>query len=234
MIYGIQRTSFVDCSGCPSFGIPPSICTVLFFGGCNLRCPYCHNKDIVYKTSKEFEIEYVFELLLSRKHLIDWICISGGEPTIYKNELKDFLKSLKTMGFHIKLDTNGTSPSVLEHIQEFVDYIALDVKAIDYKLCEDKDGFSKLIKSISLLSKAKKPFLLRTTFYPPFVGEHFVRYILNVLMDLNVKNIDWYFNPFDNKHVLKEEAKVYDSTTKEDIENLLKDITPPPSVHFYW
>ncbi|PMP93152.1 MAG: anaerobic ribonucleoside-triphosphate reductase activating protein [Hydrogenobaculum sp.] len=234
MIYGIQKTAFVDCPGIPSKGIPPSLCTVLFFGGCNLRCPYCHNKDIVLKNTEPFDVDEVFELLISRKHLIEWVCISGGEPTIYEDKLVDFVKSLKTMNFKIKLDTNGTNPSVVKNISEFVDYFAVDVKTINYKLCNSSDGFFKLMDTLWYLSRMDKPFLLRTTIYPPFVGEYFIRYVLDVLKNLNIKNIDWFFNAFDNKNVLEEKAKVYPSTTGEYIKNLLKDIEIPEDIHIHF
>jgi len=234
MIYGIQKTSFVDCPGVPSRGIPPSLCTVLFFGGCNLRCPYCHNKDIVLKNTKVFDINEVFELLKSRKHLIEWVCISGGEATIYEGKLLDFLKSLKTMNFKIKLDTNATNPTVVKDVCEFVDYFAIDVKTTDYSFCKNKEGLFKVVKTILYLSKIRKPFLLRTTVYPPFVNEYFIVYILDILTNLNIKNIDWYFNPFDNKNVLEESARVYPSTNREYIKEIFKNIEVPPHINIHY
>ena len=234
MIYGIQKTSFVDCPGVPSKGIPPSLCTVLFFGGCNLRCPYCHNKDIVLKNTKPFDVKEVFELLKSRKHLVEWVCISGGEPTVYEDKLLSFLKSLKTMNFKIKLDTNGINPSVVKDISNFVDYFAIDIKTVDYSYCNHKDGLFKVVKTILYLHKTNKPFILRTTYYPPFVNEYFILYMLDILSNLNIKHIDWYLNPFDNKNVLEEKAKAYPSTTKDDIKKLLENIEMPSYIHIYY
>ncbi|GAB6078986.1 anaerobic ribonucleoside-triphosphate reductase activating protein [Hydrogenobaculum acidophilum] len=234
MIYGIQKISFVDCLGVPSKGIPPSLCTVLFFGGCNLRCPYCHNKDIVLKNTKPFDVNEVFELLKSRKHLVEWVCISGGEPTVYEDKLLNFLKSLKTMNFKIKLDTNGINPSVVKDISDFVDYFAIDVKTIDYNHCNHKDGLFKVVKTILYLHETNKPFILRTTCYPPFVNEYFILYMLDVLSNLNIKHIDWYFNPFDNQNVLEEKAKAYPSTTKDDIKKLLENIEIPPHISIHY
>ncbi len=234
MIYGIQKTSFVDCPGV-DFGmihIPPSLCSVLFLGGCNLRCPYCHNKDIVLKTIEPIDDNFVFELLEKRKHLINWICISGGEPT-ENDGLYDLLKILKHSGYYIKLDTNGLNKEAISSIKDFVDYFAIDIKALDYKPLGDKNGFNKLVGSIEYLIEIEKPFLLRTTVYPPYVDEVFIKSVLEYLnFILKAKNkahikINWYLNPFDNMHTLNKEASKCQSTDKAYIKELLKDIVNP-------
>jgi len=134
----------------------------------------------------------------------------------------------------LKLDTNGTKPLVIKDVCEFVDYVALDVKTINYKLYNSNDGFFKLIDTLCYLSRIDKPFLLRTTLYPPFVGEYFIRYMLDVFKNLDIKNIDWFFNAFDNKNVLEEKAKAHTSTTSEHIKNLLKDIEIPQDIHIHF
>ncbi|SHH44939.1 pyruvate formate lyase activating enzyme [Caloranaerobacter azorensis DSM 13643] len=119
---GLQKSSFID--------YPDKICTVLFTGGCNFRCPFCHNSLLV-KNEGEIILERdVLEFLESRKTMIEAVCISGGEPTLQK-ELVSFIKKVKDIGYLVKLDTNGTNPDVIKRLLDLrlVDYIAMDIKA---------------------------------------------------------------------------------------------------------
>lgn len=238
MIYGLQKTSFIDCPGV-DFGavrIPPSICSVLFVGGCNLRCPYCHNKDIVLKTSNKLNTLHVTEFLEKRKHLINWVCISGGEPTNDEG-IFEFLQTLKDLGFNIKLDTNGINVNILDQIKNLIHYFAIDVKALDYKVLGRTDGFDKLLKSIEILLKAQKPFLLRTTVYQQLVDKHFIETFIKSLNSMKKDDsitIPWYFNPFNNRYTLNEEAKQYQNTNKNYILNLLKDVKIPEYIKIFY
>ena len=109
MIGGLQKVTLLD--------FPGKVACTVFLTGCNLRCPYCHNPDLVltkdngkYISEKEF-----FEFLLSRKGKLDGVCITGGEPTLYPN-LTNLIRRIREMGFLIKLDSNGTAPEKLEHL----------------------------------------------------------------------------------------------------------------------
>lgn len=119
---GQVKTSFID--------YPNRICTVYFVGGCNLRCPYCHNSHLLRNEGDIIREEEVFEYLEKRKKMLDGICISGGEPTLHEG-LAEFAGRIKERGFLFKLDTNGTSPTVIEKMlsKGVIDYIAMDIKA---------------------------------------------------------------------------------------------------------
>ena len=122
MICGLQKMTLLD--------FPGKIACTVFLGGCNFRCPFCHNSELFMgKPEKLMEDEDFFKFLKSRKGLLDGVCVSGGEPTLYKN-LPEFLARIKELGFLVKLDTNGSRPEVVRELVEknLVDYIAMDVK----------------------------------------------------------------------------------------------------------
>ena len=116
-IYGLQKLTLLDYPG-------HTACTV-FLGGCNFRCLYCHNKDIVECRTKPISESNFFAWLEKRKGLLDGVCISGGEPTLHER-LNAFVYKIKDMGFLVKLDTNGSKPSAL--LSPRYDYIAMDIK----------------------------------------------------------------------------------------------------------
>ncbi len=123
IIHGFQKLTLLDYPG-------KTACTV-FTGGCNFRCPFCHNAELVlrpgsYPTVPEEEI---FELLRLRKNTIDGVCITGGEPMLMK-DLPEFAEKLKSLGVSVKIDTNGSFPRQLKYIVNngLADYIAMDIK----------------------------------------------------------------------------------------------------------
>ena len=122
MICGLQKMTLLD--------YPGKIACTVFLGGCNFRCPFCHNSELFMgKPEKLMEDAEFFQFLKSRKGLLDGVCVTGGEPTLYKN-LPDFLAKIKEMGFLVKLDTNGYRPEKVKALvaEGLVDYIAMDVK----------------------------------------------------------------------------------------------------------
>lgn len=125
MIFGgLERFSVID--------YPGKTCAIVFTVGCNFRCPYCHNPEIMAMSENTTTIseKRVLEFLKNRKGKLDAVSITGGEPTLYK-DLLDFMRKVKDMGFAIKLDSNGTHPQVLKEALEYklVDYLAMDIKA---------------------------------------------------------------------------------------------------------
>lgn len=111
---------------------PAKVAAVLFTQGCNFRCPYCHNPELVPTDGAPGSIpqEEVFKYLESRKGYIEGVVVTGGEPTIQK-DLPLFLEKIKSLGFCVKLDTNGSNPLMLRELIEkrLISYIAMDVKA---------------------------------------------------------------------------------------------------------
>jgi pyruvate formate lyase activating enzyme len=121
-IAGIQKVSLVDFDG--------HISTTLFTAGCNFACPFCHNAGIVREYEPILPMQDIMAYLEKRKKVLDAVVITGGEPTIH-SDLPDFIKTIKDMGYLVKLDTNGTNPELLEELilDRKIDYVAMDVKS---------------------------------------------------------------------------------------------------------
>lgn len=122
MIAGLQKMTLLD--------YPGKVACTVFLQGCNYRCPFCHNSELLDRGGTPFlEKSDFLKFLEKRVGLLDAVCVSGGEPTLYKY-LPEFLQSIKALGFLVKLDTNGSNPSVLKAVVEagLVDYVAMDIK----------------------------------------------------------------------------------------------------------
>lgn len=167
---GFLKNSFID--------FPGKISCVVFTYGCNLKCPYCHNPDLIrYKPGVSPEIsEYsVLSFLEQRKGLIEGVVITGGEPTL-QAELAYFAKKIKLLGYSLKMDTNGTRPDILANLIEgdLVDYIAMDIKTLpsDYVPHLSNHDYSvEILESINILKNSRKPYEFRTTCAKPFFSE---------------------------------------------------------------
>jgi len=156
---GQVKSSFID--------YPDRICAVYFVGGCNFRCPYCHNAPLLEGKGEIIYEDEVFGHLEKRKNMLDGVCISGGEPTL-KPDLEAFLEKVKKRGFLVKLDTNGAKPKVLERLlkKNAIDYIAMDIKAPfgKYNIAAGKPVDTEPIKeSIALVRNASIEYEFRTT-----------------------------------------------------------------------
>ena len=121
---GLQKLSLVD--------FPGKVAATVFTGGCNLRCPYCHNARLVTapaEARERYEEQEVLDFLSSRRGLVDGVVLSGGEPLLHEG-LSDFAVRVKAMGFAVKLDTNGCYPQRLRALLETgsIDYVAMDIK----------------------------------------------------------------------------------------------------------
>ncbi len=122
VISGLQNTTLLD--------YPGHVAATVFLGGCNYRCPFCHNADIVLDPSENISQNELMAFLTKRSGILDGVCITGGEPTIHR-DLLSLLSDIKALGLLVKLDTNGTNPAMLRQAvdQGLVDYIAMDVKS---------------------------------------------------------------------------------------------------------
>ena len=148
---------------------PGKISAIAFTQGCNFRCPYCYNPELVdpdlYRECLSEEV--VFSFLERRKGKLDAVTITGGEPTIH-HDLIDFIKCVRKIGYLIKLDTNGSYPDVLEKLisGQLVDYIAMDMKGPLHKyktVTKSKIDEDKIRQSIEMIMKAGVPYEFRTT-----------------------------------------------------------------------
>ena len=168
-IGGLQKFSLID--------FPGKMAAVIFTQGCNFRCPFCHNPDLVLpeKFSEPISEQEILEFLEKRQGQLNGVVVTGGEPTI-QGDLKPFLKKIKDLGFAIKLDTNGNTPEVLKDLFEnnLVDYVAMDVKAPLAKYSEITGveiDQSKIKKSIDLILSSGLDYQFRTTVIKPFLDE---------------------------------------------------------------
>lgn len=167
IFYGLQKFSLIEWTG--------KISTVLFVGGCNFRCPFCFNRDLVlnYKNLPAISEREIFKFLKSRKGLIDAVMITGGEVLINSlDDLISFIKKVKKMGFKVGIETNGSNPEALEKLikEKLIDYVAMDVKAplsFKYeKLTGVKIDLEKIKKSIDLIKNSNIDYEFRTTVAP--------------------------------------------------------------------
>ncbi|HEY4503606.1 MAG TPA: anaerobic ribonucleoside-triphosphate reductase activating protein [Candidatus Paceibacterota bacterium] len=121
-IGGLEECTLID--------YPGKIACVIYTIGCNFRCPYCHNPELVDETAKEMPIDKIWRFLEERKNLLDGVVISGGEPTLH-DDLMEMILKIKKMGYFVKLDTNGTRPAIIKKLigKNLLDYIAMDIKS---------------------------------------------------------------------------------------------------------
>ena len=166
-IRGLYKTSLVD--------YPQKITSTIFFGGCNLRCGYCHNPDLALNSPvlEKIEEDEVLAFLKKRSGVLDAVTISGGEPTIEKG-LIPFLEKVKSLKLLIKLDTNGFLPQVVSEITEkrLIDYAAVDIKTSPEKypsLTGVTLSFDAILATIDILKSSGIDYELRTTCVPGFV-----------------------------------------------------------------
>jgi len=165
-IGGLQKSSLVD--------YPGKICAIVFTVGCNFRCPYCHNPELVDETAPLIDEEEVFGFLDSRTGKLDAVTVTGGEPTMHK-DLLPFLKRIKEKGFLVKLDTNGTNPGMVKKAlnEGLVDYLAMDIKAplAAYSALVAHPVNTELIReSVRLLLYSGVPYEFRTTVVKPLLS----------------------------------------------------------------
>lgn len=174
--YGLQKLTLLD--------YPQKTACTIFTGGCNFRCPFCHNALLVTEidNSKTYSEEYILEFLSKRTGLLDGVCITGGEPLMHR-DIADFIRKVKDMGYKVKLDTNGTFPEMLEMLvsRKLVDYVAMDIKNCKEKYAEtagvDGINLSDIEKSINILKTSDIDYEFRTTVVKEFHTEEDIRSI---------------------------------------------------------
>lgn len=163
-ISGLQKLTLLD--------YPGKTAVTVFTFGCNFRCPFCHNSGLIEKDSSEsISEDEVLAFLKKRQGILDGVCISGGEPTMQK-DLKDFIAKIKQLGYSVKLDTNGSSPELLNQLieEKLIDYVAMDIKNCKekYSLTAEADvDLTKISESVEILKQNKIPYEFRTTVVKP-------------------------------------------------------------------
>ena len=160
-IKGLQKLTLLD--------YPGRLAATVFLGGCNMRCPFCHNASLVVRPDDtEITESELLAFLESRRGKLSGVCITGGEPTLNR-ELPSFIAKIRALGYAVKLDTNGTNPDMLEELVKngLVDYVAMDIKTSieNYARVSGVPGIdiSKIERSIDFLLSGAVPYEFRTT-----------------------------------------------------------------------
>lgn len=167
-ICGIQKLTLLD--------FPDHMACTIFTGGCNFRCPFCHNSSLVLGSDNidTYSEDEILEFLKKRKGILDGVCVTGGEPTL-QADLKTFIRKIKELGFLVKLDTNGYRPDVLIDLinSGLVDYVAVDIKNSikNYPKTIGLSSFKEenLLKTIEFLINGSIEYEFRTTVVKEFI-----------------------------------------------------------------
>lgn len=217
-LYGLNKTTLLD--------YPGHVAATVFTGGCNFRCPFCHNGDLVLHPETQLMIseEEVLIHLEKRRGILEGVCITGGEPTLQPG-LLPFVGKIKELGYLVKLDTNGYSPRVLKRLlrENMLDYVAMDVKAAPENYaraagCPELD-FSRIQESISLLKHCSIPYEFRTTVVQ---GLHTVEEFDAVGQCLSGGRA-YYLQAFrENEHVIQEGFRAFPAEIMEEIRERVK------------
>jgi pyruvate formate lyase activating enzyme len=172
---------------------------ILWFAGCNMRCLYCYNPEIVMgKGTISFEKALTF--LHSRKNLLDAVVFSGGECLLHKNSIQ-LITEVKKMGFLVKIDTNGSRPEVLQQLlkNQLIDYVALDFKAmpVHFEKITQSNLFLPFEKSLHLLVESGLPFEVRTTVHSDLIDKNHMQAMIQYLEQQNYQG-NYYIQHFVN------------------------------------
>ena len=225
-IQGYQKLTLLDFPG-------KMACTV-FTGGCNFRCPFCHNASLVndplcYTSSADEVLQY----LEKRKGILNGVCITGGEPLL-QPDLEEYIKKIKALGYSVKLDTNGYSPERLKKLLDtgLIDYVAMDIKASkqNYQKATGIDidiDIEKIEKSVELLKSGNTPFEFRTTVVKNI---HFVEEFQDIAEWIKGTK-KYYLQGFkDSGDILCDGCDGFSATEMDEILKTVKVIIPEAEI----
>ena len=221
----------VEIKGLEKFAprdFPGHISSTVFLGGCNFRCPFCHNSDLVLRPEilPTFPLDYFLSFLDSRKGWLEGICISGGEPLLH-DDLKTLLILIKDRNLLVKIDTNGSFPSRLEDLiqKKLVDHIAMDVKAplaryqeVTRAAVNEED----IVRSVDIIKNSGLGYVFRTTLVPGLVGPEDIKQICQMLDGANIFQLQQFIplNTLDSHYLQKKPYR------REEIQGLARIAEP--------
>jgi len=223
LLGGLQKNSLID--------YPGKLSCVLFLSGCNFDCPFCHNPELArgcQDCPALLQEDGVFDFLETRKGFLDGVVISGGEPTLH-HDLTDLCGRIKSMGYPVKLDTNGSRPEAIGELLEkgLVDYIAMDIKTdpLQYepwirKTCDP----GAILSSIRMIMERAPAYEFRTTCVKPFINDVIIEQIARTIRGATL----YALQHFEDGHLLHPEFfRNRDSRFSEGEMARLKDIVTP-------
>jgi len=221
----------VEIKGLEKFSpkdFPGYISSTVFLGGCNFRCPFCHNSDLVLRPEilPTFPLDYFLSFLDSRKGWLEGICISGGEPLL-QDDLETLLILIKDRNLLVKIDTNGSFPSGLENLirKKLVDHIAMDVKAplkryqeVTRATVNEED----IVRSVDIIKNSGLGYVFRTTLVPGLVGPEDIKQICQMLNGAKIFQLQQFvpLNTLDSHYLQKKPYR------REEIQGLAKIAEP--------
>lgn len=218
-IKGLEKLTLLDYKGC--------LAATIFTGGCNLTCPFCQNKNLVLypNTVPNISEAEVLHFLESRKDKLEAVCITGGEPTI-QQDLTQFIEKVRTLGYKIKLDTNGTNPEKINELLDnnLVDYIAMDIKNSwnKYKITTGTDHLlrEKINDSIDYIMQSNCDYEFRTTIMKEL---HTKEDILSICKRIQGAKA-YYLQPYrESSEVIH---PIYSSCSRKELDFFLDIATP--------
>jgi pyruvate formate lyase activating enzyme len=218
LIAGFEKNTLLD--------YPGKVASIIFTYGCNLRCPYCHNPELVIKPCDKknlFSEELIFDYLKKRKGLIDALVITGGEPTLQK-DLVSFIQKAKDLDILVKLDTNGINDDIVKHIisLNIVDYWAMDIKYPSEYLEEYGIEAQKVENSIDMIMSSGKKYEFRTTYVK---GIHDIDDAVSIGKMIEGAN-NYYIQNFRKGKTIDPKLNESNSFTPKELEEIKKKISP--------
>ena len=225
LIKGLQKLTLLD--------YPTKTACTIFTGGCNFRCPFCHNASLVVDVNEgeKLEADEVLSFLKKRIGLLDGVCVTGGEPLLQK-DIKEFLGNIKDMGYSVKLDTNGYSPEKLSEVleQKLVDFVAMDIKNSKekYSVASGIDvDVSKIEKSIKLIMQKAKQYEFRTTVVKELHTVNDIKSIAEWIKGASA----YYLQSFvDSGDLIKDGFSAHDKETLEKMKQAAEWYVPNTSI----
>ena len=225
-IAGLQKLTLID--------YPGKLACTIFLSGCNFKCGFCHNPELVFTNGQKgvYSEKDILDFLDKRKKYLDGVCITGGEPLI-NPDLKDLLEKIKGKGFLIKVDTNGSNPELLKEIieQKLMDYTAMDIKtdADSYDILAGVDiDLSKIEESIKIIFNSGIDYEFRTTVIRGYHDPEKIKKIgkwINSLVGKPKKYCIQSFVPREGKLIDKKFEKVK-PFEDEELEEMKKAAIP--------
>lgn len=175
---------------------PDTVACIIWFSGCNMLCSYCHNLDLVYESEKKLSMDEVLNFLKTREKKLEGVVFCGGEPTLYPNIL-ELSQKIKSMGFKIKLDTNGSKPEVIHALLEYLDFVALDFKSAESNFFEITHSklYTKFEESLDLLLNSLVEFEVRTTYHSELLSYENINEMIDFLEKKKYKN-SYFIQPY--------------------------------------
>lgn len=164
---------------------PEHLACIVWFSGCNMLCPYCHNMELVHFKGKGIEESFLLKFLENRRGKLEGVVFCGGEPTLYPN-LISLAREIKSLGYKIKLDTNGLKLETIQNLLPFLDYIALDFKAprSSYFANTNTNKYDSFLESLRFLINCGVELEIRTTQDITILSHRDIEEIREILKDL--------------------------------------------------